>query len=300
MTVTQILYFLEVAKHESFSKAAAELYISHQVLSNQIKALEKELGIELIDRRNKRKICLTDSGKILFDAWSQIHEIYENAYQQAVRLQEAKSNTLVIGIQDMRFVRSYVVPLIRKLQDSSEKINLEYRLGTPVEMVQMLESGQVDMLIMIASDLNSEVECFKKVLYPNALHLVAAMSKSHPLAKRKKVSLKDLKDETLLMIGDSYSGEASKRFQKDQEEGGMPFVPQKIKYFNSPRTINIALETGMGVALIFDELLEEARDEIKTFPVRLPNADRIDMLLVWKDPKLDETADMILQLRAEN
>ena len=294
MTTTQIRYFLEVAKEESFTKAAEKLFVSHQVLSNQLKALEKEIGLELIDRSNKRRISLTNAGRVMFDAWTEIDALYEQAYLQAKKMQEADAKSLVIGIQDMRFVRSYVVPIIRKLQDSAEGFNLEYRLGTPAEMIKMLESGQVDMLIMISSDISSNSPYHRAVLCEDALHLVAAMSVHHPLAKRKKISFNDLKDETILMIGESYSEEAIQRFKKDVKQ--FKASPKNLKYYNSPRAINIAVETGAGVALLFDELLEEAREEMKIFPITLPNAEGTDMLLVWKDPKYEKLAKRMIQL----
>ena len=294
MTNTQIRCFLEVAKEESFTKAAEKLFISHQGLSNHIKALEKELGLRLLDRSNKRHVVLTDSGKVMFDAWTEVWKIMEEAEKHARKLQKSGERSLVIGIQDMRFVRSYVVPMIRKLQEEADGLNLEYRLGTPVEMFRMLEDGSVDMLIMISSDINPKTKYKTRLLTQEALHLVYAVSKNHPLAKQKTISFKDLTDETVLMIDDSYSGEAAKRFQKDLELVGMR--PARIKSFNGPRAINIAVETGLGVAILFDELLEEARDEIKTFPAELQNAQNTDMLLVWKRPELDQSAERIAEL----
>lgn len=294
MTNIQIKYFLEVARNESFSKAAETLFVSHQVLSSQIKALEKELDVELINRSNKRKIRLTDAGQVLFDAWSEMAQIQDKAMMQARKLQEEQRNTLVIGIQDMRFVRSYVVPMIRKLQESSLKINLEYRLGSPIEMKQMLEDGQVDMLILVSSDYEPDRRLHTEVLRKDALHIVAAMAKDHPLSKKKKLKLQDLKDETILMVSSHYSEAAPKRFQNDLKQMGMDHA--KIKYIQSPRAINIAVTTGVGVALIFDELLEEDRDEMKIFPIFLPNAKGTDMILVWKDEKLNPMAEHMLKI----
>ncbi len=294
MTSTQIQYFLEVANSESYTKAAEKLYVSHQVLSTQIKALEKELKIELIDRSNKRRICLTDAGRVFLDACKEMQGIFDRAVLQARKLHEADNNSLVVGIQDMRFVRSYVVPLIRKLQDQEDAFNLEYRLGSPTEMFSMLDAGEVDMLFMISSDVSSDHKYHRAVIRKEALHLVAAMSKNHPLAKKKTLKISDLKNETILMIGESYSGEAAERFRKDLEE--IQLQPKKIKYFNGPRAINIAVETEEGVALLFDELLEEARDQIKTFPIHLTNAAHTDMLLVWKDPKHEKAAQYMIEL----
>lgn len=295
MTTIQMQYFIEVAKCESFSKAAENLYVSHQTLSNQLKALEKELGIELINRSNKRRIVLTEAGKIMFDAFSESRELFEKAYMQAKKLHEVQKHSFIIGIQDMRLVRSYVVPLIKKMQDSSEIINLEYRLGEPMEMVHMLEQETVDMLIMIASDLHKDFPYHKAILHEDALHLVAAVSKQHPLAKKKAITIENLEDETILMIGESYSKEAYENFQNDLIVHS--FTPKKVKYFNGPRAINIAVETNAGVGLLFDELLEEARDEICTFPFYLANATKTDMVLVWKNPKFAKTAERIIRMK---
>ena len=294
MTTTQIQCFLAVAIEESFSKAAEKMFISHQALSKHIRTLEAEMGIVLLDRSNKRRVVLTDAGKVMFDAWTEIHRIAEEAIERAKRIQEAEERSLIIGIQDMKFVRSYVVPLIRTIQSSNVEISLEYRLGSPVELFRMLDSEEVDMLIMISSDINENTRLQTVVLCENALNLVVAMSKHHPLAKRKKVTLKDLEDETILMIDSSYSGEAAKRFQKDLVTHD--FHPKTVKTFNGPRAINIAVETGLGIGLLFDELLEEARDEIKTFPVNLKNAEGTDMLLVWKERKFDMLAKQLLEM----
>ncbi len=294
MTDTQILYFLEVAKHTNFSRAAENLSVSHQVLSSQVKALERELGIELINRSNKRKIVLTAAGHVLFETWTKVMELHGRAVLQAKRLQENEQNTVIIGIQDMRFVRSYVVPMIRKLADASLGINLEYRLGSPEEMRLMLENRQADMLILISSDYDPKNNYFTKTLRAEALRLVAVVSKKHPLAKKRKLELKDLKDETILMVSENYSSVASRNFQNDLKQAGMEDV--HIKHINGPREVNIAVSTGRGVALTFDELLDEDRDELKTFPIILPNAKGTDLILVWKEEQLSPIAEHMARL----
>ena len=62
MTILQIEYFIEIVKSGSFTKAAEKLYVTHQALSLQIQALEKELGMPLFDRSNRRKLILEESG----------------------------------------------------------------------------------------------------------------------------------------------------------------------------------------------------------------------------------------------
>ena len=63
MEIEQVQYFVAIARLGSFSAAAEELYISQSSLSKQIGALERELGVQLIDR-SKRKIVLTKPGRL--------------------------------------------------------------------------------------------------------------------------------------------------------------------------------------------------------------------------------------------
>ena len=67
MTSLQIQYFLATVRQMSFTKAAAELYITQPSLSKQISTLESELGVELFDRSVKTKLHLTPAGALLRD-----------------------------------------------------------------------------------------------------------------------------------------------------------------------------------------------------------------------------------------
>ena len=71
MEIRQISYFLEVAQQGSFTKASQTLHISQPALSKTIKAFETELGVELLDRTDKR-VRLTDSGEIVYQYGKQI------------------------------------------------------------------------------------------------------------------------------------------------------------------------------------------------------------------------------------
>ena len=296
MTSTQIQYFLAVAEYESFSKAAESLFVSHQVLSSQIKALEKELGVELINRRNKRKIVLTNAGRVLCDAWSDIIKIHEKALHQARKLQETEQNSLVIGIQDVRFVRGYVVPLIRKLQESSRKINLEYRLGSPEEILHMLESGAVDMLILISSDYDPELHYHRAVLCKDALHIVAAVSKNHPLAKKSEIRLEDLKNETICIFSNTYSNTAKKNIVKHCLQEG--FTPKDLKYYPNMRSMEIAMARGDGVTIGYDIFFSSKRDALKFYPVN-DELESLELVFAWKN-ELNKASTQLLNYLEEH
>ena len=77
MEIKQIQYFLSVVETGSFSAAADDLYISQSSLSKQIISLEKVLDVQLFDR-SKRRISLTDAGKIFYKHALAFNEIYKS------------------------------------------------------------------------------------------------------------------------------------------------------------------------------------------------------------------------------
>ena len=66
MEIQQLKYFVEVVRQQSFTKAAAQLFVTQPMLTRAIKSLEEELNIRLIERTSK-SFCLTDAGRILYE-----------------------------------------------------------------------------------------------------------------------------------------------------------------------------------------------------------------------------------------
>lgn len=82
MTITQIECFIEAARMKSLSKAAAKLFISQPTISRQIRALEKDLGFPLFERKNIG-VRLTPMGEILFSEWKRMLQIHRSAVDKA-------------------------------------------------------------------------------------------------------------------------------------------------------------------------------------------------------------------------
>ena len=98
MTSLQIQYFLKVADCLSFSKAAAELYVSQPSVSRQVKLLEKELGYPLFDRNQRSRVSLTSAGLIFRDVFSGAAHNLEQAKAAAGALSDRQPLRLHVGI----------------------------------------------------------------------------------------------------------------------------------------------------------------------------------------------------------
>ena len=108
MRVESLEYFLEVVRAGSFSRAAQQLYISQQGLSNSIRTLEKELGVELFERTGGKKVHLTKAGKTLIDLAQQCIDAHKQLKRgmRACINQDQSSNC--IYVLATRFVASTV------------------------------------------------------------------------------------------------------------------------------------------------------------------------------------------------
>lgn len=101
MLLRQMKYFVSVVECNSFTEAAEQCYISQSAISQQIQALEKELGVQLIHREN-RKFSLTPAGEYFYGRSKDIIEDIENLRWETIRIGQDDELRLRIG-----YLRSY-------------------------------------------------------------------------------------------------------------------------------------------------------------------------------------------------
>lgn len=96
--IKQIKYFQAVVSHKSFTDAAEECFISQSAISQQIQALERELGVKLLDRKN-RKFSLTPAGEYFYKKSLVITADYDRLCSETVRIANKDNAELRIGYQ---------------------------------------------------------------------------------------------------------------------------------------------------------------------------------------------------------
>ncbi len=94
MKIEKLYYFLSVAKHLNFTKAAQECHIAQPAISMQMNSLEEELGFLLFDRKS-RKVKLTDAGDVFFQTISQFMKDYESSVDQLRGVQEERTRLVL-------------------------------------------------------------------------------------------------------------------------------------------------------------------------------------------------------------
>ena len=198
MNLRALQYFVKLADLRHFSKAADACFVSQPTLSTQIKKLEEELGVQLVERSPKM-IMLTPVGEEIANRSRLVLRDIEQIRTVARRSSNPAEGVLRLGLFPTLapYFLPHVVPEVRRrypllrLQLAEEKTE---------DTVRMLQQGQLDaaLLALPVNDEGMEVE----VLFEEPF--VLALPADHPLAAQSTVTLSDLEGAELLLLEEGH------------------------------------------------------------------------------------------------
>ena len=186
MDYDQLASFLEVARLNSFSRAAEKIYRTQPAISAQVRLLEQECGEKLFDRSGK-KVMLTPAGEILKRYAEKILGLQKEALQAIAELNQTPRGKLYIGANEATCL--YVLPkTFAKFKQLYPLVQISIYRNFSHKIVQKVQEGAVDLGIVTLpqSAPNMEViPVFKD-------EVQAVVPKAHPLAKHRNVSVEEL------------------------------------------------------------------------------------------------------------
>ena len=189
MELRQLRYFLKVAELLNFSEASKALFVTQSTLSQQIKQLETELF-----ERNSHEVTLTEAGQKLVRYAQKVVVDADICQQKMTDLKSLLTGELNIGVTFTfsPLLTETVLEFMERYPDV--RLNIIYK--TMAELMDMLQHHEVDFVLAFKpTEKNERVESY--LLFNN--NLVAVMSSTHPFAKRKSISLEDLKASLIAM-----------------------------------------------------------------------------------------------------
>ncbi len=190
--------FLAVAEQRHFTRAARELGLAQPSVSSQVRRLESELGSELFHRM-KGNVTLTPAGeallpfarRILADVDAASSELRESATQVRGRLSIGATPSLAATL---------VPPVLARFHAVYPAVDLALREAGSGDLVAALEEGALDVALVILPVRHDVLET-QPLLREE---LVLALARTHPLAKRRTISVADLRDVPLVMFREGY------------------------------------------------------------------------------------------------
>lgn len=247
MELRHLRYFVAVAEELHFGRAARRLNVSQPPLSMQIAALERELGLQLL-QRNRRNVALTKAGEVFLKRARTILSSTDEAMDEARRVERGYEGKLVIGFMSaVMLVR--LAELISTFHDLSPTSVIDLRQLRSDEQYMAVIRGEIDVgfvdmalgnLDIPVTDLNIEL----------ALHerLMLCVSPKHPLAGRSSVRFCELAQSSFITLArQSFPSFFDTILQLCQQSGFNPHIVQQVE--TMPVAITLAT-AGYGVAVV--------------------------------------------------
>ena len=199
MTYNQLKYVISVAENGSFSRAAKELFIAQPSLSNQIKALEEELGTPLFIRMH-HNLKLTEAGhdfvlysKRIINEFEHLQSLMQSysSYSRGSLVVGTLSNAGYMGITEtiMTFQRLYPKINVRLVMDHSDRL------------IDLLMTQEVDIAVLDTNEAALKENDFQYVQLEEE-PFVVILPKNHHLVGRTALQLKDIKNEKIILPQD--------------------------------------------------------------------------------------------------
>ncbi|HIU76143.1 MAG TPA: LysR family transcriptional regulator [Candidatus Pelethocola excrementipullorum] len=255
MDVNYELYkvFYYVAVSLSFSEASKQLFISQSAVSQSIKVLEKKLGITLFIRSTKR-VQLTPEGETLLRHIEPAINLIQRGEAQIMESSSLGGGQLRIGASDT-ICRYYLIPYLQKFHKNYPNVHIKVTNQTSTRCVDLLESGQVDMIVTNFPNSKLPSRMTTIPIYEFQDVFIASKDYFHQLVGRN-IHLKELLEHPILMLDrkSTTSEFLHNLFQQHQ----LDLVPE-IELGSNDLLIDLA-NIGLGIAFVPNYCVEKNQD----------------------------------------
>lgn len=275
MGLKNLTTFLAVAEKETISAAAKHLHLSQPSLSRQLMELEKELGVTLFTRGN-RKITLTEDGLLFRKRAEEIVELLEKTRSEFLSPRDTIAGNVSIGAGET-YVIQLLGAIIKEIQAEYPNIKFHFYSGNADEVKERLDKGLLDFGVVISP---ADVKKYHSLRLPAKDTWGVLMRKDSPLAVNEVITPKDLWDVPLITSRQSLvSSELSKWLKKDLKK--LTVVATYNLVYNASKLV----EEGVGYGLTLDRLVNFAPDSQLCFR-KLSPALESNLDVIWKNTQV--------------
>ncbi|MEO2262786.1 LysR family transcriptional regulator [Dorea sp. YH-dor228] len=255
MDINYELYkvFYYVATTLSFSEASKKLYISQSAVSQSVKSLEKKLN-QILFIRSTKQVRLTPEGEILLRHVEPAINLIKHG-EASLLESNAGGGQIRIGASDT-ICRYFLVPYLERFHKEFPGTHIKVTNATSVRCVELLESGQVDLIVVNYP--NTYLRNVSNVKEIRTFHDVFIANNAFSELKGKKLSLKQLLEYPILMLDkkSTTSEFLHALFQQHQ----LDLVPE-IELSSNDLLIDLA-SIGLGIAFIPDYCIPHKSTEL--------------------------------------
>ncbi|WP_126539388.1 LysR family transcriptional regulator [Aerosticca soli] len=262
----QLRAFVHIVKLGSLSRAAEALFLSQPTISLQLKALERELGATLLERR-RRRVNLTDAGEALYELARPLIEGWETLEQDfQTRIKGLAAGKLVIAAGTSTI--QYLLPeLVRRYRERYPAVHLQLANVTGKDGLAMLRADEADFAVGSMLDVPNDIAWAPVYRFDPML----IMPPDHPLARKEQIALEDLSPYGLILppqrlstyrLVDLVFQRAQVSYQVAIEVGGWDVIKEYVAM-----GLGISIVTGICITEV-DRARLAVRNLRQYFPQR--------------------------------
>ncbi len=265
--------FLMIADSLSFSRTASNLFISQSTLSRHIASLEESLGVQLLSRSTTH-VALTKEGLIARDSFRKIINELDILHNNISESRDLLSQTLRIGVLYYTVGEIFGDALHAFSRDNPD-VNMKFVSGRPDRLREALMNDEIDLCPMIKTSFpNSEQLIYHHAMTDRFIALIPAI---HPLAKKDRIFLSDLKTERFIFLkDDEIDNELSRR-----KMAKCGFYPEYTDMTESIDSVCISIQTTGGVHITGQCLGKLQNDHVIAVPIADPEMS-YDIVMAYK------------------
>ena len=270
MELRTLHYFTVVAQELNITRAAEKLNMSQPPLSNQIKALEEELGVQLFIR-GKRRLELTEEGGLLLRRAVQIQELADKTRQEIASLREGMTGVIYLSMVEGR-APFLAARWIAGFREEFPLVRYNLWNGSSDDVLDRLHKGLADLAVIAAPYDTEHLEGFSVGREP----WIAMLHPDHPLAQPigDTIPLSSLVGESLIVPSRKSRVDAIRRWFG--EVGAEPHILCEMSNY-----MDAAALTSQGVGIsIFPQTVDVSNGLVVSKVVIQPSR-QVEYILVW-------------------
>lgn len=274
MELRVLQYFLAVAREQNISSAAESLHLSQPTLSTQLKALEQELGKQLLIRKTKgsRKVLLTEEGMLLRKRAEEILELVRMTESEISLSNEVIAGDVYIGTGESDMIRIFA-KAAKNIQKKHPDIHYHILSGNAAFVQDYLDRGLIDFGVVYSPVDPNEYSCVK---VPVRDTWGVLMRKDSPLAEKDSIQPQDLQNEPLIISAQKTDAwPMSDWFGQDMSKLNV------VATYNLVFNASLLVEEGLGYAVCFDKLINVSGNSSLCFRLLSPKMEA-QASIIWK------------------
>ncbi|NQW83550.1 MAG: LysR family transcriptional regulator [Alcaligenaceae bacterium] len=294
MELRQLRYFLAIAEHGTFSKAAGKVYVAQSALSHQLAQLEDELGAQLFVR-SRRGVELTEAGTVFHTYATSILRQVEDAASSVAGLTDSPAGKVVFGIPHSAS-HALALPLLKAVRQELPKVQLELTEELTGNLTRQLLAGSLHMAILF--DDGTLDDLIAEPLVSEKMSLIYRPESTVDAPRKASISFRDALAKPLILPAQPHG--VRPLIEQQAVQAGL-LAPNVVADISSISILRTSLLAGLGCTILPVMPLKAELDSgaLVALPIRAPQVLRVVALCRSRHIPLSTAAASVGALTAK-